>query len=174
LPSPPPGLQALVVLDDKDKIQTFVACGSNRVFWQVRGTGGSTYTTTQFHCTCPAFHNSVVIANEKVYCKHQIAVILADALNILSQVRWRCRNETRCGMRSCSRPLSLSFLSDHSRGSRPRCNLARTYSASTLRLTRINPDGAAATIDAGEERAADTKSSAYRSRSFTDAACSMT
>ena len=54
---------------------------SGRLVYQVKSTGGDPYTVFPGHyCSCHSFFYDVVSRAEVVYCKHQLAVFLSDAL----------------------------------------------------------------------------------------------
>ena len=56
---------------------------SARYFFRVAPSTGNAppYTTTPFHCSCPAFTNQVVVHNTHLFCKHQVGAMLAEALS---------------------------------------------------------------------------------------------
>ncbi len=54
---------------------------SGRLVYQVKSKDGDPYTVFPGHyCSCHSFFYDVVSRAEVVYCKHQLAVFLSDAL----------------------------------------------------------------------------------------------
>jgi len=57
-----------------------IAKTSLRSFYQVEGSSAFAYSCTRQYCSCPAFFKSVIIRREALYCKHQLAARLSEAL----------------------------------------------------------------------------------------------
>ena len=69
-------------LIDQGGVDLYIGRGSDRKVYQVKGNIGSgTYLVIpNSFCSCQSFYFEVVSKLEAVYCKHQLAVLLADAL----------------------------------------------------------------------------------------------
>lgn len=65
---------------DSNEIECMVCTNSKLYYYNVYGSDIYPYTTTQYYCTCPAYINSVILGGT-LYCKHQLACMLAYALN---------------------------------------------------------------------------------------------
>ena len=71
-------------LVDQGSVYTFVGERSGRRAYQVRGhssTGSYLVVPRQF-CSCQSFFFEVVSKAEAAFCKHQLAVLLAEALKV--------------------------------------------------------------------------------------------
>ena len=71
---------------DKKTVTRVVAKQSGREFYVVEGnTRGKTHTCLPGFCTCTSFCISVASKPEALVCKHELAVLLADALGLTLQ-----------------------------------------------------------------------------------------
>eukprot|EP01120_Amphizonella_sp_Union-15-10_P003753 TRINITY_DN14174_c0_g1_i1.p1 TRINITY_DN14174_c0_g1~~TRINITY_DN14174_c0_g1_i1.p1 ORF type:complete len:101 (+),score=8.78 TRINITY_DN14174_c0_g1_i1:297-599(+) len=79
-------LQKALELVDKNLCTRLIAVPSGRSVFKVEG--GSTqrpssYLCFSHYCSCRDFYNSV-IKNEGLYCKHQIAVFISEAIGSIN------------------------------------------------------------------------------------------
>ena len=66
---------------DSNGVTSITGQDSGRVIYQVKSKEGAPYTVFPGHfCSCHSFFYDVVSKGEGVYCKHQLAAWLSDAL----------------------------------------------------------------------------------------------
>lgn len=72
---------AAEILDTKT-VTRVVAAPSGREYFLVDGTGKSTaHTCLPGFCTCMSYSQSVAVEHRQLVCKHELAVLLANALD---------------------------------------------------------------------------------------------
>ena len=75
-----------IISDGKDEIQDvsikkFIANDEIvRTCWKVRGSQDREYTCLENYCSCPSFANQVKQGNERVLCKHLLAISIVTLL----------------------------------------------------------------------------------------------
>ena len=63
-------------------VKKYVSNSCGRPMWKVKGSQDRDYTCLKNYCSCPSFLNQSKLANGKIYCKHLLAIRLADMIGI--------------------------------------------------------------------------------------------
>jgi len=72
-------------LADTNTVTKFVS--GAKVLFQVTGSAGFPYICFEDYCSCPAFANSSIMHSDLLYCKHQLAVAVVQALNSATPIQ---------------------------------------------------------------------------------------
>eukprot|EP00966_Prymnesium_polylepis_P285206 6588174-Prymnesium_polylepis.1 len=78
---------AAEILDSQREIRCYVATRSKRKYCVIAASSQSAHCTIPGFCTCRAFCYQVAAKPEALVCKHELAVLLADALGRVQEKR---------------------------------------------------------------------------------------
>ena len=78
-----PNLTKALELLEKKQVTCYEAYNSGRQIYCSRGNEKYSYLCSRQSCSCHSFNHDVILRSNYIFCKHQVAVCLGEALGIL-------------------------------------------------------------------------------------------
>jgi len=75
-----PNLAKALELLEKKQVTRYEAYPSGRQVYLSRGSERKSYLCSRRSCSCHSFNHDVMLRNNYIFCKHQVAVCLGEAL----------------------------------------------------------------------------------------------
>jgi hypothetical protein len=104
-----PNLPKALELLERKQLTCFEACAGGRQVYCSKGNERHSYLCSRHSCSCRSFIHDVILRSNYVLCKHQIAVCLGEALEVLPR---KTLSDSELGLLIYSKQFNYSATSE--------------------------------------------------------------